>query len=141
MIAGTQGVFLDEWGISSIMSYGGACDRCVPWGMVFTNAGPFPRHPSQLYEPSWKGLFFLLPCGYWEAYYDLRPRHSSFLFGYAVFRFIVEFFREADSQLGYYLGGLLTMGQILCILQMLLGIEFSSCQEKVPLNLPWLGIV
>ena len=47
---------------------------------------------------------------------------AVFFFGYAVFRFIVEFFREADSQLGYYLGGLLTMGQILCILQMLLGI-------------------
>ena len=45
-----------------------------------------------------------------------------FLSGYGVFRFIVEYFREPDPQLGYYFGGLLTMGQILCFIQLLFGL-------------------
>ena len=42
------------------------------------------------------------------------------LVGYGVLRFIVEFFREPDPQLGAILGPL-TMGQLLCLAMILAG--------------------
>jgi phosphatidylglycerol:prolipoprotein diacylglycerol transferase len=85
----------------------------VPWGMVFPQGGPLPRHPSQLYEAFLEGvvLFILL----W-----IRRNHkkfqgellADFLILYGFFRFVVEFFREPDIQIGY-LWGFLTMGQLL----------------------------
>ncbi len=122
VIAGTQGVFFGRMGnFINHELWGRVTD--VPWGMVFTNAGPFPRHPSQLYEAIMEGIIlFIILWSLRKRFTIYGQATAVFFFGYAVFRFIVEFFREADSQLGYYLGGLLTMGQILCILQMLLGI-------------------
>ncbi len=93
----------------------------VPWGIVFPGAGNLPRHPSQLYEAFFEGpvLFLIL--------WSLRLRVStngvilaSFIILYGFFRFLVEFFREPDVQLGYLCFGL-TMGQILCLLMMLGG--------------------
>lgn len=93
----------------------------VPWGMVFPQGGPLPRHPSQLYEALLEGvvLFVLL----W-----IKKDHKTFpgaliarfLILYGAFRILVEFFREPDVQVGYFLG-LLTMGQILSILMILFG--------------------
>ena len=95
----------------------------LPWGMVFPNAGPLPRHPSQLYEFALEGvaLFTIL----W--FYARRPRPEAsvsglFLLCYGVFRFIVEFVREPDAQLGYLAFGWVTMGQILSLPMILLGI-------------------
>ena len=87
----------------------------VPWAMIFPAGGPIPRHPSQLYEAFLEGvvLFTLL--------WTLRKRKFQdgmmvvfFLFFYGVLRFIAEFFREPDPQLGFIVGWL-TMGQILCM--------------------------
>lgn len=95
----------------------------VPWGMVFPNAGPLPRHPSQLYEFSLEGvaLFIIL----WV--YARKPRPTGavsglFLLCYGIFRFLVEFVREPDVQLGYLAFGWVTMGQILSLPMILLGI-------------------
>jgi phosphatidylglycerol:prolipoprotein diacylglycerol transferase len=91
--------------------YGRVTD--VPWAMVFPTGGPLPRHPSQLYEFFLEGvvLFTFL----WIAK-DRGLRSgvvtSLFLMTYGTFRFVVEFFREPDVQLGYILGPF-TMGQIL----------------------------
>ena len=94
----------------------------VPWAMVFRGAGPYPRHPSQLYEFALEGvaLFAIL---WW---YSHRPRplgavSGLFLLGYGVFRFLVEFVRTPDVQLGYLAFGWVTMGQILCVPMMLFG--------------------
>jgi phosphatidylglycerol:prolipoprotein diacylglycerol transferase len=94
----------------------------VPWGMVFPNAGLEPRHPSQLYEFGLEGvtLFVIL----WL--YSARPRpvgavSGVFLLFYGLFRFLVEFVREPDPQLGYILGPL-TMGQLLSLPMIVLGI-------------------
>jgi phosphatidylglycerol---prolipoprotein diacylglyceryl transferase len=88
----------------------------VSWGMVFPNAGPLPRHPSQLYEFSLEGvaLFIIL----WI--YARKPRPTGavsglFLLCYGVFRFAVEFVREPDPQLGYLAFGWVTMGQVLSL--------------------------
>lgn len=95
----------------------------VPWGVIFPAAGPEPRHPSQLYEAVLEGpvLFLVL----WALYRFTPARYQpgklvgSFILGYGCFRFIVEFFREPDRQLGTLDWGL-TMGQTLC-LPMILG--------------------
>jgi phosphatidylglycerol:prolipoprotein diacylglycerol transferase len=93
----------------------------LPWGVVFPAAGPQPRHPSQLYEAMIEGpiLFFLL---YWL--FARKVRNGAvffcFLIFYGVGRFIIEFFREPDQQIGFLWGGA-TMGQILCLSMILLG--------------------
>ena len=94
----------------------------VPWAMVFPNAGPQPRHPSQLYEFFLEGvvLFLLL---WWFA---RRPRPAGavtalFLIGYGAFRFFVEFFREPDAHIGFLFAGA-TMGQLLSAPMVAIGI-------------------
>ncbi len=93
----------------------------VSWGFVFPGAGPYPRHPSQLYECLLEGL--VLFCILWFGRKSFRYQgvaSGAFLLLYGVFRFIVEFFREPDSQLGFFFGGL-TMGQLLCFLMIVAG--------------------
>ncbi len=88
----------------------------LPWAMVFPDGGPFPRHPSQLYEAGLEGV--VLFAAVWWFSGRKRPVGAvSGLFGvlYAVFRFAVEFVREPDPQLGYLAFGWLTMGQVLCL--------------------------
>jgi phosphatidylglycerol:prolipoprotein diacylglycerol transferase len=92
----------------------------VPWGMVFANAGPIARHPSQLYELALEGI--VLFAVLWIYTRRPRPRGAAsglFLLGYGAARFAVEFFREPDSFLGTLALGM-TMGQWLS-LPMLLG--------------------
>lgn len=100
----------------------------VPWAMVFPGAGPEPRHPSQLYEVGLEGvvLFLLL----WSLKGMTRKNmvswpHGSmlalFLTGYGCARFLVEFFREPDNQLGFIVAEL-TMGQLLSGLMIASGI-------------------
>ncbi len=95
----------------------------VPWGMVFPNAGPLPRHPSQLYEFFFEGvvLFTIL----WI--YSKKPRpfgsvSALFLILYGVIRFILEFFRQPDAQLNYVAFHWMTRGQELSIPMILIGI-------------------
>ncbi|KTD19841.1 prolipoprotein diacylglyceryl transferase [Legionella londiniensis] len=95
----------------------------VPWAMVFPHVDNQPRHPSQLYELGLEGiaLFILV---WW---YASKPRPTGcvsavFLIGYALSRLIVEFYREPDAQIGYLAFGWLTMGQLLSIPMLLLGI-------------------
>lgn len=97
----------------------------LPWGVVFPHAGPEPRHPSQLYEAFLEGivLFAILQLVHARS---TRPADAgllggTFLAGYAVFRFLVEFVREPDAQLGLLAGGL-TMGQLLCLPMLALGL-------------------
>lgn len=94
----------------------------MPWGVVFKGAGGLPRHPSQLYEAALEGL--VLGIILWV--YSTKPRAAGkvsglFLMGYGCFRFIIEFVRLPDSQLGYLAFGWLTMGQLLCLPMIALG--------------------
>jgi phosphatidylglycerol:prolipoprotein diacylglycerol transferase len=97
----------------------------VPWGMVFPNAGPLPRHPSQLYEALGEGLLlFILLAVLVRAGGFKRPGLVAGVFGmgYAVARIVCEFFREPDPQLGFLFGGTVhalsggvTMGMLLSL--------------------------
>jgi phosphatidylglycerol---prolipoprotein diacylglyceryl transferase len=91
----------------------------VPWAMMFPQGGPVARHPSQLYEAFLEGvvLFFVL------LWLSGRVQTDGVLFwtfvgGYGVARFFVEFFREPDPQLGFVLGPF-SMGQILSLAMIL----------------------
>ena len=111
--------------------YGRVTD--LPWAVKFKDAAE-PRHPSQLYE-STKNLFIF--CILWwlkDRKIKVGNKHNgyqykklpdgflfySFIIMYAVLRFLIEFVREPDSQLGFFFGWL-TMGQILNILMLLVG--------------------
>ena len=82
-----------------------------------------PRHPSQLYEFMLEGvvLFIIL----WL--YSRKPRPTMavsglFMICYGLFRFLVEFVRLPDAQLGYLAFGWVTMGQVLSLPMILIGI-------------------
>ncbi|HHQ42733.1 MAG TPA: prolipoprotein diacylglyceryl transferase, partial [Chromatiales bacterium] len=88
----------------------------LPWGMVFPLAGLEPRHPSQLYEAALEGLALFALLWWFTA--RPRPRMAPsglFLALYGSFRFLVEFVREPDPQLGFVAFGWLTMGQLLSL--------------------------
>lgn len=96
----------------------------MPWGVIFRGAGPEPRHPSQLYEGILEGLVLFVVLWFGRKKLQ-KPGQLSmvFLFGYALSRFFVEFFREPDVQVGYLWAGL-TMGQLLSLAMMLTGTVF-----------------
>ncbi|MFC0409562.1 prolipoprotein diacylglyceryl transferase [Roseomonas elaeocarpi] len=97
----------------------------VPWGMIFPNAGPEPRHPSQIYEALLEGLVLFAVLQLLVRVPSLRARQGfisgAFLAGYGVARIAAEFFRQPDVQLGFLLGGV-TMGQILSVPMVLFGL-------------------
>jgi len=94
----------------------------VPWGMALTPGGPL-YHPSQLYEFLLEGvtLFIILQL------FTRKPRpvmaaSGLFAFCYGLFRFSVEFVRMPDVQLGYLALGWVTMGQILSLPLIVVGV-------------------
>ena len=99
------------------------------WGVVFEKNDVL-RHPSQIYEATLEGLvifliiFFILKKGY-----HLRVNiFSIFLILYGSFRFLLEFFRQPDSHLGFVLINL-SMGQILCLPMVLFGFIFLKYKK------------
>ena len=83
----------------------------------------FARHPSQLYQAFLEGAVMF--CALWAFSRRPRPRHAvSGLFAllYGSFRFLVEFVRVPDAQLGYLAFGWLTMGQLLSLPLVALGL-------------------
>ena len=88
-----------------------------PLGVVFGDAaGMMPRHPSQLYEAVLEGIVIFCVLFALSRKRPPRPQGTflgAFLVLYGIFRFLIEFVREPDVQLGYLWGGWLTMGQVL----------------------------
>lgn len=104
----------------------------LPWGMVFRNAGDLPRQPSQLYEFGLEGVVLFLIL--WA--YSRKPRpvgsiSAMFLIFYGLFRFLVEFTREPDPQLGFVWGPF-TMGQMLSAPMILIGIALLIYARRTP---------
>lgn len=87
----------------------------LPWCMVFPMGGPECRHPSQLYEALLEGLVLFLVM--WRlGRVERKPGIPfwGFVMFYGLFRFLAEFAREPDPQLGLILGPL-SMGQLLSL--------------------------
>jgi len=115
------------------------------WGVVFPSGLPMPfaamdpatlraqfesgalnafaRHPSQLYQAALEGLVLFVVL--WTFSAKPRPRYAvagMFALLYGVFRFVVEFVRVPDEQLNYIAFGWLTMGQLLSVPLIVLGL-------------------
>jgi phosphatidylglycerol:prolipoprotein diacylglycerol transferase len=96
----------------------------VPWGVIFPNGGPVPRHPSQLYQAFLEGMvLFIVLYMLWRSEW-VRMRmgllSGAFLLGYGIFRSIAELFREPDMHIGFLAFGT-TMGQWLSLPMILFG--------------------
>ena len=103
--------------------YGREAD--VFWSVKFVAIDNISRHPSQIYEAIFEGLilFFLLNhFAKKDGFKNPGLISSMFLIFYSFFRFILEFFREPDSQIGY-LAYQLTLGQFISIVFFSLGIS------------------
>ena len=99
--------------------YGRATD--APWGIIFPGSDGLPRHPSQLYEAFLEGLvLFFIVRVLSRRFTATGIAGWSFVAGYGLFRFIVEFFRQPDAQLGF-LVSIFSMGQLLSLPMFLIG--------------------
>ncbi|AVP99408.1 prolipoprotein diacylglyceryl transferase [Ahniella affigens] len=124
----------------------------APVGMIFPNALPGnlsmdeirlqaaqglldheARHPSQLYQAGLEGVVLFVLVWWFSS--KPRPRYAVsglFCLGYGVQRFIVEFFREPDKQMGYIAFDWVTTGQVLSLPMILFGLFllFWSHRQK-----------
>ncbi len=117
----------------------------LPWGMIFPNSDVpgklVPRHPSQLYEALFEGLLLFLILFFLEKSNRKTKKLKTgfifwlFIFGYGLFRFFIEYTREPDRYAGwlikngFVLGGL-TMGQILCLIMVLISLPMLYLVQK-----------
>lgn len=111
----------------------------LPWAMIFPQVDNIPRHPSQLYQFMLEGVLLFVILWFFSA----RPRRLGLVSGlfallYGVFRFIVEFVREPDRHIGYLAWDWLTMGQLLSLPLIMLGVLlmwWSRQQEPLEVKL------
>lgn len=126
----------------------------APWGMIFPTGVENPpnatidqlremaaagqldayaRHPSQLYEFALEGVVLFAVLWFYSR--KPRPRYAvSGLFAllYGIFRFVVEFVRVPDVQLGYLAFDWLTMGQILSLPLIAIGVFLLVLSRRSP---------
>lgn len=105
----------------------------VPWAVIFPYGGGLPRHPSQLYEALLEGLVLFLVM-FFAARNPAIRRTTGMLFGifvagYGLSRFIVEFYREPDPQVGLILE-YFSMGQLLSLPMLFAGIYLIHHARK-----------
>lgn len=126
LIASSSGVGLFLGRVANFINgelYGRVTE--VSWAVKFPQGGYLPRHPSQLYEAFAEGLLSLAILNfliYRTKIIQYRGMLSGiFLLNYALSRFIIEFFREPDPQIGF-LFKYFTLGQFLNIPLLILAI-------------------
>jgi len=101
--------------------YGRATE--LPWSVQFVLIDNIKRHPSQLYEAFFEGiiLFIILNYLFTKNYLQNPGKISAlFLIFYSIFRFITEFFRAPDAQIGYLISSL-TLGQLISVIFLMSG--------------------
>ena len=97
----------------------------VPWSVIYQEIDNLTRHPSQIYEAIFEGLILFLILNLLVKRNLLGKKgliSSCFLIFYSLFRFVLEFFREPDPQIGYLIINM-TMGQILSLILFVIGIS------------------
>ena len=107
----------------------------LPWGMPFPGMGPEPRHPTSLYEALLEGavLFVVL---WWVS---ARPQRRGlvcglFLLLYGMFRLLVEFVRLPDAHIGYLAFDWVTMGMLLTLPMIGLGLGLILWSRRQPVD-------
>lgn len=106
-----------------------------PLGVVFGGtAGDMPRHPSQLYEAFLEGVVLFCLLQALSRKKPLLPQGTFmgvFVMCYGIVRFLIEFVRVPDAQLGYLFGGVITMGQLLSLPLVVIGLVLVICAHKL----------
>ena len=105
----------------------------IPWGVKFIKVDDLYRHPSQLYEATFEGLILFLILIYFKkkGFLNLPGMISGiFLTFYSLFRFVIEFFRVPDEQLGYLIYNF-TMGQIISLIFLIIGIYLITTKYEI----------
>ena len=95
----------------------------LPWAVKFIQIDNLYRHPSQLYEAIFEGFILFLVLIYFrkKGFMKIPGLISGlFLIFYSIFRFVIEFVRVPDEQLGYIFLNL-TMGQVISFIFLLIG--------------------
>ena len=102
------------------------------WGFIFpTDPFGLLRHPSQLYESFGEGLVLFVILLIISKFTKIKGIVSScFLIFYGLIRFIIEFYRQPDAHIGYVAFDSLSMGQILCLPMILIGIVMFIYSRK-----------
>jgi len=97
----------------------------LPWGVKFPGADGF-RHPSQIYESFKNFVIFMVLWNVRNKKFPKGVMFWLFVVMYGVFRFLVEFVRQPDFQIGDtgFFFGWMSMGQILCLIMVLVGSFF-----------------
>ena len=93
----------------------------------------FARHPSQLYQMALEGVVMMAVLLLYSR--KPRPRYAvSGLFALlsGSFRFLVEFVREPDAHIGYLAFGWLTMGQVLSLPLVAVGLLLLWLSHRSP---------
>ncbi len=96
----------------------------VFWSVKFVSIDNISRHPSQIYEAIFEGLILFFVLNHFAKKDNFKKPgliSSMFLIFYSFFRFVLEFFREPDFQIGYLLYQL-TLGQLISVVFFSLGI-------------------
>ena len=114
-------------------------ETTLPWGVMFddTGGGAVYRHPSQLYEALLEGVVLFCVQYLLSLRRPPRPKGTfmgTFLLLYGCFRFLIEFVRLPDAQMGYLAWGWLTMGQVLSFPLIVAGIAILYLSQRR--NLP-----
>lgn len=94
---------------------------------------PFARYPSQLLQALLEGLVMFAVLWWFSA--KPRPRFAvsgMFALLYGVFRIVAEFFRQPDAQYGYLAFGWLTMGMVLSLPLVAIGLVFLWRSHSAP---------
>ena len=108
----------------------------MPWAVKFVKIDNLFRHPSQLYEAFFEGiiLFFILLYFLRKGFMKIPGLISGlFLTFYSIFRFLIEFLRVPDEQLGYLFFNL-TMGQIISFIFLIIGIYLIITKYEIKKN-------
>ena len=105
----------------------------LPWAVKFLKVDNIYRHPTQLYEALFEGLilFFILFFFKKKGFLKFKGFVSGlFLIFYSIFRFVIEFYRVPDEQLGY-LFFQITMGQLISSLFFLIGVYLIITKYEI----------
>jgi len=104
----------------------------VPWAFVYDGVA---RHPTQLYEAALEGVLLFLILWWFTS--KPRPRMAPsglFLVVYSLARITVEFWRVPDEHLSYLMGNWVTMGMLLSLPMLLIGLTllFMAYRRREP---------
>ncbi len=104
----------------------------VFWSVKFVLIDNLNRHPSQIYEAIFEGLVLFIILNYLILKQDLKDGYISsfFLIFYSIFRFMIEYTREPDAQIGFLLFDL-SIGQIISVIVLFMGLLLLKYKKNV----------